>query len=72
MEEFKIWIEQKGMKFPVPEKRFDDLMQQFAIYNEESDTKTRGRKDLSRHNLGFVDGKLRYFRISFKAEGVAF
>jgi len=29
-----------------------------------------GRKDLSRNNLGFVDGQLVYFRIAFKAQGI--
>ena len=70
MEEFKEWVVGKGNSFPVEESLFEPLLQEFAIYNEVSDTKLKGRKDLTRHNLGWLDRKLVYFRIKFKAVGI--
>ena len=71
MEEFKTWVEQyKKTSFPVEPELFDSWLQEFAIYNQVDDTKTTGRKDLTRHNFGFKDGKLVYFKIKFKAEGI--
>jgi hypothetical protein len=70
MEEFKSWLEYYKQDFPVRREEFDKKMQQFAIHFEESGTITLARKDLSRHNLGFVDGKLVFFKISFKARGI--
>ena len=71
IEDFKDWLgTQKQMQFPVAANEFDRLIQEFAIYNEVDDVKSKGRRDLSRHNLGFKDGKLRYFKINFKARGI--
>jgi hypothetical protein len=58
------------MTFPVPQHIFEKTLIEYAIFNEESDVKIKGRRDLSRKNLGFIDGKLRFFRINFKAKGI--
>ena len=59
-EKFREWVIKNNEKFPVPEERFHQMMEQYSI--------EKGL--ISRKLVGFIDGKLIFFRIRFNLVGI--
>lgn len=53
---FKRWIEGQKLAFPVDESKFDELIATYSIT----------RNIINGNKLGFIDGKLKFIRISFQ------
>lgn len=57
---FREWIvNKKNDEFPVPESKFDALMVEYALKENR----------LTNGNLGFMNGKLVYYKIRFMNRG---